>query len=58
MPVEDERGAVREGPDAARRFESVLGRVLTVSKDELTKRETAWKRARKTKKARSKKPHA
>lgn len=32
-----------EGPDAARRFERVLGRVLTVSKAELAKRESEQK---------------
>ena len=47
-----------EGPDAARRFESVLGGMLSVPKDELAKREAAWKRSRKAKKTRSKKPHA
>jgi hypothetical protein len=50
--------ADHEGPDAAKRFESVLGRVLSVSKDELLKREARWKKARKAKKARSKKSHA
>jgi hypothetical protein len=44
-----------EGPDAARRFERAIGQVLTVSKTELLKREAAWKKDRKAKKARTKK---
>jgi hypothetical protein len=43
-----------EGPDAARRFEDTLGRVLKVSKEELAKREAAYKKARRTAKTRRK----
>jgi hypothetical protein len=41
-----------EGEANARRFESVLARVLRVSKDELTKREAAYKRSRRATKRR------
>lgn len=44
-----------EGPEAARLFELALNRVLSVSKEELNKREAAYKKARKAKKARRKK---
>jgi hypothetical protein len=47
-----------EGPDAARRFESGLTRVMSVPKDELARREAAWKKARSRKKARAKKTAA
>lgn len=40
--------------DAARQFEHALTRILRVSKDELVKRETAWKKARKAKARRKK----
>jgi hypothetical protein len=40
-----------EGPDAADRFEDTLRRVLKVSKEELLKREAAYKKARKAAKA-------
>ena len=45
----------QEGPDAAKRFETALGQILSVSKAELLKREAAWKKARKAKKVRAKK---
>lgn len=35
-----------EGPAAANRFKTLLGRVLTVSKDELKRREAEYKRSR------------
>jgi len=38
-----------EGPEAARRFEDTMSRVLSVSKDELLKREAAYQKSRKTK---------
>jgi hypothetical protein len=41
-----------EGEGNARRFKSLLGRVLSVSKDELTKREAAYKRSRRATKRR------
>jgi hypothetical protein len=42
-----------EGEANARRFERTLGRVLSVSKDELTKREDAYQKKRRAKKAHS-----
>lgn len=39
----------REGPDAARRFERTLGRLITVSKEELARRDLAHRKARKGK---------
>jgi hypothetical protein len=42
----------QEGPEAAQRFEGTLRRVLTVSKEELTKREAAYKKSRRAKKTR------
>jgi hypothetical protein len=41
----------QEGPDAARRFEASMNRVLKVSKDELVKREAAYKKSQHRKKA-------
>ncbi len=44
-----------EGPDAARRFEDTVSRVLRVSKDELKKREAAYQKGREeTRKAKQK----
>lgn len=42
-----------EGPDAARRFEHTMNRLLRVSKDELTKREADYKKSRRAQKNRS-----
>ena len=42
-----------EGPEAARRFEDTMRRVLRVSKDELTKREVAYQKSRRAKKTRA-----
>ncbi len=42
-----------EGPEAAQRFEGVMKRVIGVSKDELTKREAAYKNSRRAKKTRA-----
>jgi len=39
-----------ESPDAPARFESLLGRVLRVSKDELKRREAEYKKEREEKK--------
>ncbi len=36
-----------EGPEAARRFESLVRRVIVVPHDEIKKREEAWKKAKK-----------
>lgn len=38
----------REGSEAAQRFERAINRVLSVPKDELTKREAAYKEKRRT----------
>ncbi len=46
VPAEDSEGN-------ARRFEHTITRVLSVSKDELAKREAAYQKARRTKKTRS-----
>ena len=53
MASANDREPHHEGPEAARRFEHTLGRVLTVSKDELAKREAAYKRGRRAKKSRT-----
>ena len=37
-----------EGPDSARRFEQTMTRILSVSKDELNKREAEYQKSRKT----------
>jgi len=42
----------REGQEGAQRFERTLNRVLAVSKEELNKREAAYKKARRAKKTR------
>jgi hypothetical protein len=50
-----ERGPEREcheGPEAVRRFANVMTRVLQVSKDELARREAAYKKIRRAKNAR------
>jgi hypothetical protein len=51
--ADDER--FHHGPEAVQRFEGVMSRVLKVSKDELTKRETAYKKSRRARKSR--RPH-
>lgn len=51
MPSERERG-YHEGPDAAKRMTGLMGRVLSVSKDELARREAAYQKSRKAKKSR------
>jgi hypothetical protein len=55
MASESDRKAYREGPEAAERFDRTMARVLTVSKDELNKREAMYQkaRARKTRPRRS-----
>jgi hypothetical protein len=40
-----------EGPDAARRFETTLKRIVSVPKAELVKREAAYQKSRRAKKA-------
>jgi hypothetical protein len=41
-----------EGPKAAQQFDSSMRRILSVPKDELTKREADYKKTRHTKKPR------
>jgi hypothetical protein len=54
MPSDDDHKDYHEGPEAARRAEQTMARILTVSKDELTKREAAYKKSRRhSKKSRS-----
>lgn len=50
-PTVDEGTEYHEGPDAARRAEHTLARVLAVSKEELTKREAAYKKSSRAKRA-------
>ncbi len=52
----DRRDQHHEGPEAARRFEHTMSRVLSVSKDELERRETAYQEASKDKPRRGPKP--
>jgi hypothetical protein len=42
-----------EGPSAVRRFSDALGKMLSVPKAEVDKREAAWKQARARKKKRA-----
>jgi hypothetical protein len=51
MASEDDRNEHREGPEAARRFETTLKRIVSVPKDELKKREAAYQKSRRAKKA-------
>jgi hypothetical protein len=51
-------GGYHEGPEAGQRFDTLLSRLVSAPKDDLAKREAAWKKSRKAKKARSKKSHA
>jgi hypothetical protein len=46
MASDDKRDEYHEGPDAARRFESTLRRIVSVPKDELKKREEAYQKLR------------
>lgn len=55
---EHSRPEYHEGPEAAHRFEGTMKRVLTVSKEELDKREAAYKKARRGKKTRDTKARA
>jgi hypothetical protein len=47
---------VHEGPEAARRFERTMDRLLSVSKEELAKREAAHQEAQQDKPRRGPKP--
>lgn len=53
MPSDRQRAEYREGPEAASRFNETMGRVLTVTKEELAKREAAYKKSRRAKKTRA-----
>ena len=46
MASANDRDEHHEGPDAARRFESTLKRIVSVPKDELKKREEAYQQSR------------
>jgi hypothetical protein len=46
MASGDDRKEYREGPDAAQRFDDTMRRILSVPKDELTKREAAYQKSR------------
>ena len=50
------RVEIEEGPDASKRFESTMGRLLRVSKEELAKREAAYQETNRTKPRRGPKP--
>ncbi len=52
MASDDDPERHHEGPEAAKRFERTMSRVLTVSKGELDKREAAYKKSRRAKKRR------
>ena len=54
MASSSERDEHHEGPEAARRFESTLKRVVSVPKAELVKREAAYQKTRRAKKTRAK----
>jgi hypothetical protein len=51
MTPRDEHDQNHEGPEAAKRFERLLGRVVKVSKEELQKREAEYKQRRKDEKS-------
>jgi hypothetical protein len=57
MPSPKREPEYHEGPDAARSAETVLRRILTVPKEELTRREAQYQKSRKAKSAPSRKPH-
>ena len=57
MALRAKRAAVvQEGPDAARRFEGTMDRLLSVSKEELARREAEYHDARQDKPRRGPKP--
>jgi hypothetical protein len=53
MASENGRKEYREGQEAADEFKRTMDRVLTVSKEELAKREAAYKKARRAKRTRA-----
>lgn len=57
MASDDSRKEYREGPEAAERFNGTMNRLLKVSKDELTKRESGYQKTRRiTSKTRRRNP--
>ncbi len=52
MASNTDRKEHHEGPDAARRFEDTLRRIVSVPKAELDRREAAYQQTRPTKKPR------
>lgn len=50
------RTVIQEGPDAARRFEDTMSRILRVSKEELDRREAEYREAQEGKPRRGPKP--
>lgn len=48
----DPHAEYHDGPEAAERFKATMNRVLKVSKEELAKREAAYKKSRRAKKSR------
>lgn len=53
MPRRKRAVVAEEGPEAARRFESTIERLLRVSKEELDRREAEYQESRPTKKRRT-----
>lgn len=56
MASRPKRTEIQEGPDAARRFEDTMDRLLRVSKEELARREADYQEARRTRKSRASRP--
>ena len=52
MASERNRAKYQEGPEAARRAEQAVTRLLTVSKEELARREAAYQKSRRAKRRR------
>jgi hypothetical protein len=57
MASHPKRVELIEGPDAAQRFESTLRRIVSVPKDELSRREAAYQKSRQPKKRRPSSPN-
>jgi len=54
----DKPAAVSDPPAAFERFKQALSQILTVSKDELKRREEAWKQSRKAKRRKTAAAHS
>lgn len=52
MASDHTRAAYVQGQEASQRMESAMRRILTVSKEELSKRESAYKKSRRRRKSR------